>query len=261
MIDDRLPDKHFGRQVKFKAKPVPSHVKQERFLSMLEAREERKAAARQKARQKLDAINDDFQKSLGRVAGSMSTAMQPFVGTIEDNIMCMYIHLTSCIVSCHAGSPPALFPRQHSCNGIAVAGLSSHADAKAESPRSVHPFVVAAAKAVGLHDAVIQLPKKYKTVIQERGLGRGHHELDNAELHLLALARKNFQVRSKHAALRHTDTMWNKHSGVKKKMGAVPDFDALHARWETQLSMARAEMKQRIPPAKVGIVSSSSTAS
>lgn len=116
----------------------------------------------------------------------------------------------------------------------------------------MHPFVVAAAKAVGLHDAIQQLPHKYKTIIQERGLGQGYHEFNNAELHLLALARKNFQVRSKHASLRHTDTIWNKRSGAKnKKMGAVPNFDALHAQWETQLSMARAQMKQRIPPTQV----------
>lgn len=219
---------------------------------MLEETEQRKATARQKAQQKLDAINDDFEKSLGRVAGAMSATMQPFVATIEDNIMCMCIHLASCIKLTY-GSLPARPPDQQSCNGIAAVRLNRDADAKAESQRTVHPVVVAAAKAVGLHGAVMQLPKKYKTVIQERGLGQGHHELNNAELHLLALARKNFQVRSKHAALRHTDTMWNKHSGAKKKMGAVPDFDALHAQWETQLSLARAEMKQRIPAAKVVI--------
>lgn len=128
------------------------------------------------------------------------------------------------------------------------------ADARADNPRSVHPFVVAAAKAVGLHNAIEQLPQKYKTTIQERGLGQGYHELNNAELHLLALARKNFQVRSKHAALRHTDTIWNRSSGAKKKMGAVPDFDALHAQWETQLSLARAEMKRRTPQPKVNYV-------
>eukprot|EP00892_Ulva_mutabilis_P008661 jgi/Ulvmu1/6167/UM028_0023.1 len=105
-----------------------------------------------------------------------------------------------------------------------------------------------------MHDVIQQLPQKYKTTIQEKGLGHGYHELNNAELHLLALARKNFQVRSKHAALRHTDTIWNKHSGAKNKMGAVPDFDALHAQWETQLSLARSEMQQRIPQTKVNLI-------
>lgn len=107
----------------------------------------------------------------------------------------------------------------------------------------------------------MQLPKKYKTVIQERGLDLGHHELNNAELHLLALARKNFQVRAKHAALRHTDAVWNKHSEARKKTGAVPDFDALHAQWEMQLSSARAEMKQRTPSTKVVTFTSSDAVS
>lgn len=82
-------------QVKFKAKEVPKHVKQQRFLSILMETEQRKAVARQKAKQKLDVINDEFERSLGRVAGAMSAAMQPFVGTIEDNIMCMQYRLAT----------------------------------------------------------------------------------------------------------------------------------------------------------------------
>ena len=118
------------------------------------------------------------------------------------------------------------------------------ADEKAPKSRSVHPLVLAAAKAVGLHDTIMQLPKKYKTLLQERGHALGYHELNNAELHLLGLARKNFEVRAKHSALRHTDTLWNKYSG-KKPAGAVPDFDVLHAQWETRLSTARQQLRQR----------------
>lgn len=118
------------------------------------------------------------------------------------------------------------------------------ADAKAPNSKSVHPLVVVAAKAVGLHDAIMQLPKKYKTLLQEPGHNLGYHELNNAEMHLLGLARKNFEVRAKHSALRHTDTLWNKFSG-KKPAGAVPDFDLLHAQWETRLSSARDRLRQR----------------
>ena len=105
-------------------------------------------------------------------------------------------------------------------------------------------MVLAAAKAVGLHDTIMQLPKKYKTLLQEQGHTLGYHELNNAERHLLGLARKNFEVRAKHSALRHTDTLWNKYSG-KKPVGAVPDFDVLHAQWETRLSTAREQLRQR----------------
>jgi hypothetical protein len=102
--------------------------------------------------------------------------------------------------------------------------------------------VVAAAKAVGLHDTIQQLPRKYRTMLQERGQGLGYHEFNNSELHLLALARKNYEVRAKHAARRHTDTLWNRHSGAKPP-GAVPDFDALHAQWESRLSAARQRLR------------------
>lgn len=80
-------------QVNFKAKEVPKHVKEHRFWSMLEEKEQRRAVAKQKAQQKLDSVNAGFEKSLGRVAGAMTVAMQPFVGTIEDNIMCKYIQV------------------------------------------------------------------------------------------------------------------------------------------------------------------------
>lgn len=118
------------------------------------------------------------------------------------------------------------------------------ADAKAPNSKSVHPLILAAAKAVGLHDTIMQLPKKYKTLLQEQGQALGYHELNNAELNLLGLARKNFEVRAKHATLRHTDALWNKYSG-KKPVGAVPDFDVLHAQWETRLSTARQQLRQR----------------
>lgn len=92
-------------QVKFKAKAVPKHVKQQRFLSILEETRQRKEAARVKAEQKLESINDEFAKSLSRVAGAVSAAMQPFVGTVEDNIMCMKRLFTSFLVPLVLWSP------------------------------------------------------------------------------------------------------------------------------------------------------------
>lgn len=89
-------------QVKFKAKEVPKHVKQQRLLSILEETEQRKAAARAQAQKKLESINNEFEQSLSRVAGAMSAAMQPFVGTIEDNIMCMYRPKTLACTVCSA---------------------------------------------------------------------------------------------------------------------------------------------------------------
>jgi hypothetical protein len=95
----------------------------------------------------------------------------------------------------------------------------------------------------------MQLPNKYKTVLQPRGAASGHHELNNAELTLLGLARRNFRVRVKHAELRRTDTVWNigtTDSRNGKKVGKVPDFDALHMQWEARLTAAREEAKARL---------------
>jgi hypothetical protein len=108
----------------------------------------------------------------------------------------------------------------------------------------VNPLAIAAAKAVGLHDTIMQLPNKYKCLLQPSGAPSSHHELNNAELNLLALARKNFRVRSKHSALRHTDSLWNKPGGRAAKAGVVPDFDALHAQWELQLEQARLSFRK-----------------
>jgi hypothetical protein len=77
-------------QVKFKAKQVPAHVKEQRLLGLLEATEKRKEAAREQAQRKLAAINEEFAAKQGRVAGAQQAAMQPFVGTVEDNIMCTH---------------------------------------------------------------------------------------------------------------------------------------------------------------------------
>jgi hypothetical protein len=76
-------------QVTFKAKEVPAHVKEKRLLTMLEKQEQRKQIAREEAQKKLESVNEEFAKKQGRVANSMALAMQPFVGTVEDNIMCM----------------------------------------------------------------------------------------------------------------------------------------------------------------------------
>ena len=46
------------------------------------------------------------------------------------------------------------------------------------------------------------------------------------------------QVREKLAKQRHIDTLWNKKYGTQK-LGEVPDFDALHARWESKLAAGR----------------------
>lgn len=119
-----------------------------------------------------------------------------------------------------------------------------YADERAPRATTVHPFAIAAAKAVGLHDAIMQLPNKYKCVLQPSGAPSSHHELNNVELNLLALARKNYRVRSKHAALRHTDALWNKPASRATKAGVVPDFDALHAQWELQLERARLSLRK-----------------
>ena len=94
----------------------------------------------------------------------------------------------------------------------------------------------------------MQLPRKYKAVLQPRGGPGSHHEFNNAEERLLALARKNFKVRAKHAALRHTDPpLARPHSGgtAVPKAGLVPDFGALHAQWDARLSSAKQAAKAR----------------
>jgi hypothetical protein len=94
----------------------------------------------------------------------------------------------------------------------------------------------------------MQLPNKYKTVLQPRGATGSHHELGNAELALLALARRNFRVRAKHAEMRRTDTVWNtgNERPPHKKAGVVPNFDALHSQWEAQLAAARDDTKAQL---------------
>lgn len=127
-------------------------------------------------------------------------------------------------------------------------GSYVRADQRAESATRVHPDAIAAAKAAGLHDAVMQLPNAYKTVLQPRGAPCGHTELDNAQQNLLALARKNYRVRAKHAALRHTDTLWSRPATRGRggaRAGVVPDFAALHTQWEAQLSAARHAAKEQ----------------
>lgn len=123
------------------------------------------------------------------------------------------------------------------------------ADHRAESATRVHPDAIAAAKAAGMHDAIMHLPDRYKTVLQPRGAACSHTELNNAQQNLLALARKNYRVRAKHAAMRRTDTLWNRpERGARggKRAGVVPDFEALHAQWESQLACARTAAKAQV---------------
>jgi hypothetical protein len=119
------------------------------------------------------------------------------------------------------------------------------ADERSDRAGSVHPLAVAAAKVAGLHDFVMALPRRYKTVLQPRGAASGHFELNNAQEGLLALARKNYKVRAKHAAVRHTDAVWQRTGSDSPKAGVVPDFDALHAQWEAQLAAARGKARTR----------------
>jgi hypothetical protein len=113
-----------------------------------------------------------------------------------------------------------------------------HAGQRSGHLRTVDPDVLAAAQAVGLHATIMALPNKYQTVI-----GAGVHEIGNAEKHLLSLARKNYRVRRKLSRQRATDALWNKKHGTKK-LGQVPDFDALHTQWDAKLARARQEMRK-----------------
>lgn len=64
-------------------------MKESRLVEMLEKQQQRKEIAREEAHKKLNSVNEQFTKKQGRVANAMAAAMQPFVGTVEDNIMCM----------------------------------------------------------------------------------------------------------------------------------------------------------------------------
>jgi hypothetical protein len=75
-------------QVKFKAKEVPRSVYQQRFMLLQAAAAERAATARMEAQAKLEKVNREFGEKQGRVADAMAAASSPFVGTVEDNIMC-----------------------------------------------------------------------------------------------------------------------------------------------------------------------------
>lgn len=76
-------------QVTFKAKEVPAHVRENRLVDMLEKQQQRKEIAHEEAQKKLSSMNEEFTKKQGRVANAMAAATQPFIGTVEDNIMCM----------------------------------------------------------------------------------------------------------------------------------------------------------------------------
>lgn len=58
---------------------------------MLEKQQQRKEEARAQAHKKLSEVNKEFERKQGRVAKAMTAATQPFIGTVEDNIMCMLL--------------------------------------------------------------------------------------------------------------------------------------------------------------------------
>jgi hypothetical protein len=51
--------------------------------------EARKAEAQRTAREKLEKVNECFAQGQGRIASAMEAANAPFVGTVDENIMCM----------------------------------------------------------------------------------------------------------------------------------------------------------------------------
>lgn len=74
-------------------------MRESRLVGMLEKQQQRKEVAREEAHKKLNSVNEEFGKSQGRVANAMAAAMQPFVGTVEDNIMCMLLPNDTCCVA------------------------------------------------------------------------------------------------------------------------------------------------------------------
>ena len=80
----------------FKAKEVPRSVKESRLLHMQAETEARKLVARHAAQEKLERVNSAFAQAQGRVAGAMEAARSPFVGTVDENIMCMSRNCTCC---------------------------------------------------------------------------------------------------------------------------------------------------------------------
>jgi hypothetical protein len=75
-------------QVKFKAKEVPRSVHHQRIPQMQAELEARKAAARHTAKEKLEKVNAGFARDQGRIASAMEAASAPFIGTVDENIMC-----------------------------------------------------------------------------------------------------------------------------------------------------------------------------
>src|SRR6476469_7514270 len=75
-----------GAQVRFKAKPVHASVKQQRFAALQAEMRAKKEQARIEAEDKLRQVNAEFGCIQKRVADAMAAALQPFPGTVEDNI-------------------------------------------------------------------------------------------------------------------------------------------------------------------------------
>ena len=69
------------------------------MVEMLEKQQQRKEIARDEAHKKLSSVNEEFAKTQGRVTNVMAAAMQPFVGTVEDNIICMLLPCGEDVVS------------------------------------------------------------------------------------------------------------------------------------------------------------------
>lgn len=73
----------------FKAKAVPRSTHEQRFTVLQAEISQRRTVAQEQAAAKLAAVNAEFQEKQGRVASAMAAASTAFVGTVEDNIICM----------------------------------------------------------------------------------------------------------------------------------------------------------------------------
>ena len=94
-------------------------VREARIPMLQAAHETRRAAARAAAEEKLAKVNAEFEAAQGRVAAAMAAAGAPFVGTVEDNIICTQNWHLYCgcehATRCHPGIISALGTQQHSC--------------------------------------------------------------------------------------------------------------------------------------------------